>query len=53
MLDRKGILAFLAITFGLTWAIEVPLIVSGMRLTGVTSGAGQYILMVQAVAMFR
>jgi len=45
MIDRKGILAFLAIAFGLTWAIEVPLIMSGMRLTGATSSAGQYIFL--------
>ncbi len=24
-MDRKGIFSYLAITFGLTWAIEVPL----------------------------
>ncbi len=45
MVDRKGVLAFLAITFGLTWAIEIPLVMSGMRLTGVTSSAGQYIFL--------
>ena len=45
MIDRKGILAFLAITFGLAWAIEGPLIVSGMRLTRVTSSAGQYMIL--------
>ena len=33
MIDRKGVLAFLVITFGLTYAIEVPLLIAGLRLS--------------------
>ncbi|MGO9482352.1 MAG: CPBP family intramembrane glutamic endopeptidase [Candidatus Kryptoniota bacterium] len=34
MVDRKGIISFLIINFGLTYAIETALILSGYRFTG-------------------
>jgi uncharacterized protein len=34
MIDRKGIFSFLAITFGITYAIEFGLIASGVRFDG-------------------
>jgi hypothetical protein len=33
-LDRKGILAYLCITFGITYAIEFALIAAGFRANG-------------------
>lgn len=45
MIDRKGILAFLAITFGLTYLIEVPPLLSGLKLVGLTSSAATYIFL--------
>jgi uncharacterized protein len=44
-LDYKGILAFLGITFALTYAIELPVILSGIRLVGLTSSAATYIFL--------
>jgi hypothetical protein len=35
MIDRKGIISFLIITFGITYAIEGTLILAGLRFTGV------------------
>jgi hypothetical protein len=35
MIDRRGITAFLLITFGITYAIEGTLILAGFRLTGI------------------
>jgi uncharacterized protein len=44
-MDRKGILSFLLITFGLTYAIEIPMILSGFTLTGTGGAAGQYLFL--------
>ncbi len=44
MIDRKGIISFLGITFGLTYAIEGTLILTGFRLTGVPALYGGLIL---------
>jgi hypothetical protein len=41
MLDRKGILSFLAITFGITYTIEGALILVGFRLTPIPALYGQ------------
>ncbi len=45
MLDRKGIVSFLIITFGLTWLIEVPPLLGGLRLVGLTSAAATYVFL--------
>ncbi len=45
MVDRKGIFAFLAITFGLTYAVEIPLVLGGMNLVNLVSTAGQYLIL--------
>ncbi len=47
MLDRKGILTFLGITFVVTYAIEGALIASGFRITRLPAYYGQ--LMISAV----
>ena len=44
-LDRKGIFSFLAITFGVTYAIEGGLIASGFRITRLPPLYGQLIIM--------
>jgi hypothetical protein len=44
MIDRKGIISFLIITFGITYAIEGTLILAGFRLTGVPPLYGQLII---------
>ena len=44
MIDRKGIISFLIITFGITYAIEGALILAGFRLTGVPPLYGQLII---------
>jgi hypothetical protein len=44
LIDRKGIISFLAITFGITYAIEGTLILAGLRLTGVPPLYGQLVL---------
>jgi membrane protease YdiL (CAAX protease family) len=44
LIDRKGIMSFLAITFGITYAIEGALIWAGLRLTGVPPFYGQLVL---------
>ena len=44
MIDRKGIISFLIITFGITYAIEGTLILAGFRLTGVPPFYGQFII---------
>jgi hypothetical protein len=44
-MDRKGIISFLAIMFGLTYAIELPPILGGFRLAGITSSIGTYIFL--------
>jgi hypothetical protein len=44
LIDRKGIISFLAITFGITYAIEGTLILAGLRLTGVPPIYGQLVL---------
>ena len=33
MLDRKGLFSYLAITFGITYAIEGALVLTGFRMT--------------------
>lgn len=42
--DRKGVIAFLAITFTLTYAIELALALSGFRIEGIPPIFGQYII---------
>lgn len=42
MIDRKGIAAFLLITFSLTYAVEGALILAGFRVTLLPAIAGQY-----------
>lgn len=50
MIDRKGIFAFLGITFALTYAIEIPVLLSGFELSGMSASAGQvYILPVMFI----
>lgn len=44
MIDGKGIISFLIITFGITYAIEGTLILAGFRLTGVPPLYGQFII---------
>jgi hypothetical protein len=44
MIDRKGIVSFLIITFGITYAIEGTLILAGFRLTGVLPLYGPLII---------
>jgi len=44
MIDRKGIVSFLIITFGMTYAIEGTLILAGFRLTGVPPLYGPLII---------
>jgi hypothetical protein len=43
-LDRKGILAYVLITFGITYAIELALILPGFRADGVPQFFGQLII---------
>jgi hypothetical protein len=43
-IDRKGILAYLLITFGITYAIELALILPGFRADGVPQILGQLII---------
>lgn len=42
--NRKGILAFLAITFGITYLAEGILILSGFRFDGIPAIIGQYVV---------
>jgi len=44
MLDRKGLFSYLAITFGVTYAIEGALILAGFRMTGAPMLYGQLIV---------
>ena len=44
MIDRKGIISYLILTFGITYAIEGALILAGFRLTGVPPLYGQFII---------
>lgn len=44
MIDRKGIISFLAINFGITYAIEGILILTGLSFRGVPPIFGQYII---------
>lgn len=44
MTNRKGILSFLFITFGLTYLVEGVLILSGFRVTQVPAAMGQYVI---------
>lgn len=44
MIDRKGIISFLIITFGVTYTIEGALILTGFRLTGISPLYGQLII---------
>jgi hypothetical protein len=43
-IDRKGILAYLLISFGITYAIELALILPGFRADGVPQILGQWII---------
>ncbi|HEU5098688.1 MAG TPA: CPBP family intramembrane glutamic endopeptidase [Roseiflexaceae bacterium] len=43
-IDRKGILAYLLITFGFTYAIELALILPGFRADGVPQFLGQLVI---------
>ncbi|MCK4977582.1 MAG: hypothetical protein KAS36_11685 [Anaerolineales bacterium] len=44
MIDRRGTLSFLVITFILTYAIEGALIISGFRIIGILPIYGQLII---------
>jgi len=44
MIDRKGIFSYLAITFGITYAIEGALILAGFRMTRLPPIYGQLII---------
>jgi membrane protease YdiL (CAAX protease family) len=44
MLNRKGITAFLLITFGITYLAEGILILSGFRVTNLPAVIGQYVI---------
>jgi hypothetical protein len=46
MIDRKGILSFLGITFAITYAIEGALILSGFRIERIPAAYGQLVVMV-------
>ena len=46
MFNRKGIISFLLITFGITYLMEGILILSGFRVTLVPAVIGQYTLMI-------
>jgi hypothetical protein len=43
-MNRKGIISYLVITFGLTYAVEGAMILSGFRFSGLTQAVGQYIV---------
>ncbi len=45
-LERKGILTFLAITFGITYALEGALILSGFRFAAIPGAFGQVVVMI-------
>ncbi len=44
-MDRKGIFSFLAITFVLTWGIEIPPIAGGLNFVGGMGAAGAYVIL--------
>jgi hypothetical protein len=44
MIDRKGLLSYLLITFTITYAIEIGLILAGFRWSGIPPLIGQYII---------
>ncbi len=44
MLDRKGILSYLAVTFAITYAVEGALILAGWRVTALPPILGQYVI---------
>src|SRR5687767_892735 len=44
MLDRKGLLSYLLITFSLTYTIELGLTLAGFRWAGIPPLIGQYII---------
>jgi membrane protease YdiL (CAAX protease family) len=44
MIDRKGIASFLLITFGLTYALEIGLVLAGFRWEGIPPLIGQYLV---------
>jgi uncharacterized protein len=46
MIDRKGIISFLLITFGITYLMEGILILSGFRVTQIPAMGGQYVVMI-------
>lgn len=43
-MDKKGILAFLAITFGITYAVEIAMLLAGMRFKPGLQITGQYVV---------
>jgi hypothetical protein len=44
MVDRKGLVSYLAITFSITYAIEGALILAGFRVTALPPAYGQYLI---------
>ncbi|UCC88742.1 MAG: CPBP family intramembrane metalloprotease [Anaerolineales bacterium] len=44
MIDRKGIISYLILTFGITYAIQGALILAGFRLTGAPPLYGQLVI---------
>ena len=46
MIDRKGIISFLLITFGITYLMEGILILSGFRVTLIPAVIGQYTMLI-------
>jgi hypothetical protein len=44
MLDRKGLLSYLALTFGITYAIDAILILAGFRITDTPMPYGQLVV---------
>jgi uncharacterized protein len=46
MINRKGIISFFLITFGITYLIEGVLILSGFRVTSIPAVVGQYTVLI-------
>jgi uncharacterized protein len=44
MPNRKGVISYLAITFGITYLVEGALILSGFRVTNLPAVVGQYVI---------
>jgi hypothetical protein len=45
MIDRRGVLSFLLITFGITYLLEGMLILSGFRVAQIPAAGGQFVIM--------